>query len=273
MKTESKIKDLLMTHGILNRRFHRIIIEGIVVLKITKYASQLDLYILKWPNACMACGSTNLDKISPRYKTIDSSKVRSSGVASLGGETKTTVNIMIKMKLFLCFDCKKEIHTAAKIPSKGFRGHGDLVQKLKNEPYEQFVTLTDSGHVWIAESPFLEMMLELNPELKPKKGKNPLVELRKKIPKDAVITNVEFDFEDESVDQSTLSDDSEIRYLKELIDEEPRNYQSWTNLAMELAAKGRCDEAKDALQQAVSFASEPSQLMDALKVIEEHCSE
>ncbi|MHA1906097.1 MAG: tetratricopeptide repeat protein [Candidatus Thorarchaeota archaeon] len=243
------------------------------MLKITKYASQFDLYILKWPKACMACGSTNLDKISPRYKTIDSRNVRTSGVATIGGETKTTVNTMMKTKLFLCYNCKKEIHTAVKIPSKGSRGHGELAKKLKDGPYDQFVTLGKNGRVWIAEGPYLEMIMELNPELNPLKGKNPLMEMRKKIPKDAVITEGEFDFEDEGVEQSSLDEDSEIQYLKEMIDEEPRNYQSWTNLGMELAVKGRCDEAKDALQQAVGLASDPSEIMDALKVVEEHCKE
>ncbi|MFW9848086.1 MAG: hypothetical protein ACFFF4_03035 [Candidatus Thorarchaeota archaeon] len=157
------------------------------MLKFTQYKSQVDLLILKWPKACMSCGSTEVGNIQPKYKSMTPSRVRTTGIEGLGGKTETTINTIMKLKLYLCTDCNNQINTFAKIRGKGFGKREGPAFSLKVNPYSKFVVLDGNGDVHIADSPFFDMMKEINPILKPKKIKHPFDVIREQIPKDAVI--------------------------------------------------------------------------------------
>ncbi|MFX1484322.1 MAG: hypothetical protein ACFFCP_14165 [Promethearchaeota archaeon] len=155
------------------------------MLKFTQYKSQFDLLILRWPKACMSCGSTEVDNIQPKYNSMTPSRVSSIGLKELGGKTETTINTIMKMKLFLCKDCNNQINTFAKIRGKGFGKREGPAFRLKVNPYSKFVILDEYGEVHIADSPFFGIMMESNPKLKPKKIKHPFDVIREQMPKNA----------------------------------------------------------------------------------------
>lgn len=263
------------------------------MLKITKYASQFDLYILKWPKACMSCGSTNVDNVTPRYKTVDSQHIKTSGLAGLGGETKTTVKTMMKMKLYLCLDCRQEILKLSKIQHKKFEKAQHKALGLRANPYDEFIGLKNDGRVVIADSAYIELMKELNPDLKPEKMKNPLVELRKEVPKDAEIpavtleeieshierdiiaaekeeARVAAELEEEDY-ESTSEDDEELIQLKQNFEQSPRDYDRIKDLAIALGKRNRCKEIGNYLKVSQSAGWDMKKLPELLKILKEYC--
>ncbi|MHA1904027.1 MAG: hypothetical protein ACXADL_11275 [Candidatus Thorarchaeota archaeon] len=241
------------------------------MLKFKKvdFAGATTAYIVHWPHACVSCGSSNIENVSPNFVEImDSFKANINNA-------ETNLRIYIKSKLFLCRDCRKEILTATKIPSKGLRGHGGLVQKLESDPYRQFICLTKKGEFWCAEGQFKDKLAEINPTLQIHTGKNPLVELKEKIPKDAEIPAVSIEEIDawpplEGEDAEPQEDTDQIIQLRNSLREDQSNAENWHILVRELVKLGRCEAAVKALQTAIKYVDRKS-IASMMKIVSENC--
>lgn len=252
------------------------------MLKFKKvdFAPKDVLHILRWPDACVSCGSNSIADVTPEYipKVITVKK-------DVSG-TETRFWYKVKAKLYLCMECRQEILTAKEIPSKGFRGHGDLIEKLLNDPYGSFLGMHHEGGVAIAEGPFLDELISLNPENTLYKMKNPLVELRKKLPKDAEIAPVSMEVvsawnlpkeprKDALLPQA--EDPENIQELKKRLNDEPEIGDNWIQLVQGLISSGDCKGAAITVmlsEQAFNHFTLNLQTVEKLRQIaEENCGD
>ncbi|MHA2143539.1 MAG: hypothetical protein ACXADF_18665 [Candidatus Thorarchaeota archaeon] len=240
-----------------------------IKFKKVDYAGINNLYIVHWPHTCVSCGSSTIEDVKPEYTRLMSS------IQKKLNNVETTVRTNVKAKLFLCRDCRKEIIIANKIPSKGLRGHGGLAKKLASEPYKQFVNLTSNGVLWVAEGQFKEKITELNPLIEIESGKNPLSELKDKIPKDAEIPEVSAEELDawppQFAEEDEIQADTEkVAQLRSAIESDPKIANNWFLLVQELVSQGRCEAAAEVVRNSVKYA-DMNTVRDMMKVVSKNC--
>lgn len=133
-----------------------------------------DVIALRWPKACLSCGTNMLETAHPRHAIIGEFYV----------DRKTTRNdrrhtqVLVKLPglFYMCEDCTSVINAAVNKPPKNLE---KLVVTLQESPWMEFIEVEKSGHVKLPDGVFKEKLQNANPDALLKTKKNPMSRLKR----------------------------------------------------------------------------------------------
>ncbi|MGY5874989.1 MAG: hypothetical protein RTU30_04520 [Candidatus Thorarchaeota archaeon] len=129
-----------------------------------------DVIALRWPKACLSCG-TDVSLHVPRRYAI---------VGLFHDYKKTQVLVKLPGFFYICDDCTTVIDSAIDMNHDSLE---KVATNLKEHPWTEFIELGRDGHVKIPEGQFKEKLQNANPDAWIKPKQCPLDELRQKMVK------------------------------------------------------------------------------------------
>ena len=148
--------------------------------KFSNKKNREDVIALRWPKACLSCGS-DLPSTSDGQHAI---------VGLFHVDKKTTrddkrhTQVLLKLPgfFYMCDECTTVIDTAVEAPPKN---HEKLVETLHESPWMEFIELEKSGLVKLPEGLFKDKLQSANPDGLFKTKKNPMNKLTQAMSKGA----------------------------------------------------------------------------------------
>ena len=142
--------------------------------KFSDKKNREDVIALRWPKACLSCGTNMLETADPRHAIVGRFHV----------DKKTTRNdrrhtqVLVKLPglFYMCEDCTSVINVAVNKPPKNLE---KLVETLQESPWMEFIEVEKSGHVKLPDGVFKEKLQNANPDAWFKKKENPMSKLKR----------------------------------------------------------------------------------------------
>ena len=147
--------------------------------KFSNKKNREDVIALRWPKACLSCGSEMSAKSDAQHAIV--------GLFHVDRKTtrddKRHTQVLLKLPgfFYMCDECSLVIEGAVVNPPKN---HEKLVETLHESPWMEFIELEKSGHVILPDGPFKEKLQEVNPDAWFKTKKNPMVKLKQLLSKE-----------------------------------------------------------------------------------------
>ncbi len=147
--------------------------------KFTDKKNREDVIALRWPKACLSCGTDMPKTADPRHAIVGMFHVDKK--TSRGDKRHTQVLVKLPGFFYMCKDCTVVIDSAVDNPPKNLE---KLVETLQENPWMEFIELEKSGHVKLPDGLFKEKLQEANPDAWFKTKENPMTILKHGIPKE-----------------------------------------------------------------------------------------
>ena len=126
-----------------------------------------DIISLRWPKACLSCGSDLTSQEDSRYAIV--------------GKFHVVKQIQVLIKLpgffYICNKCDMEIELAVTNSEGKSERYKKLIKNLQEAPWNEFIELEKSGIVRIPNGVFKKKLQESNPDAKFKAKDCPMKEL------------------------------------------------------------------------------------------------
>ncbi len=133
-----------------------------------------DVIALRWPKACLSCGTDVPLSAHPRHAILGLFHVNKK--TTRGDKRHTQVLVKLPGFFYMCEECRAVIDNAVKNPPRGVE---KLVKALQENPWMEFIEVEKSGHIKIHDGPFKEKLQDENPEAWFKSKKNPMTVLKR----------------------------------------------------------------------------------------------
>jgi hypothetical protein len=129
-----------------------------------------DVIALRWPKACLSCGTDMPKTVDPRQAII--------GLFHVDKKTSPHTQVLVKLPgfFYMCEECTMVIDTADKAPPKNLE---TLVETLRESPWIEFIELEKSGYVKLPDGLFKEKLQEANPDARFKRKDSPMTILKR----------------------------------------------------------------------------------------------
>ena len=133
-----------------------------------------DVIALRWPKACLSCGTDVPENVDPRHAIVGKFYV----------DKKTTRNdrrhtqVLVKLPgfFYMCNSCTIVIESAVKNPPKNLE---KFVEVLNESPWMEFIEVETAGHVKLPDGLFKKKLQDENPEAMLKAKDNPMTKLKR----------------------------------------------------------------------------------------------
>jgi len=136
-----------------------------------------DVIALRWPKACLSCGSDTPDADS-RHAIVGLFHVDKK--TSRSDKRHTQVLLKLPGFFYMCDECTSVIDSAINARPKNL---DKLVQTLHESPWMEFIELEKSGYVILPDSLFKEKLQSANPTARFKTKENPMSVLNRELAK------------------------------------------------------------------------------------------
>jgi len=130
---------------------------------------------LRWPKACLSCGSEVSPTSHPQHAIVGLFHVDKKTTR----DDKRHTQVLLKLPgfFYMCEECTTVIDAAAKDPPKN---HEKLVETLHESPWMEFIELEKSGILKLPDGLFKEKLQEEHPEALLKTKKSPMTKLKER---------------------------------------------------------------------------------------------
>jgi len=128
-----------------------------------------DVIALRWPRACLSCGTDVPATIDSRHGII--------GLFYVDKKTtrkdKRHTQVLVKLPgfFYMCHECTSLINNADESLQKK---HSKLLKTLQESPWMEFIEIEKLGHIKLPDGDFKDKLQKLNPEAKFKSKQNPM---------------------------------------------------------------------------------------------------
>ncbi|MHA1909310.1 MAG: hypothetical protein ACW98Y_18580 [Candidatus Thorarchaeota archaeon] len=143
------------------------------MFKFSEKKNREDVIALRWPKACLSCGSEKVQNSESRYAIVGKFHV----------VKQTQVLVKLPGFFYMCSDCSTIIRTVL----ENIEGREDkftkLAETLMEAPWNQIIELEKDGYIRIPDGRFKEKLVENNPDVCIKAKSNPMDILRRTITK------------------------------------------------------------------------------------------
>ncbi|MFX1369492.1 MAG: hypothetical protein ACFFAY_12910 [Promethearchaeota archaeon] len=123
--------------------------------KFDTKAKREDVIALRWPKACLSCGSDMPEDSHPRYAIVGLFYVE---------KKHTQVLVKLPGHFYTCNTCSREISSQIGEPSQKPSKLEQLALNLMDNPWNEFIELTKHGVVKIPDGSFKSKLQEANPD-------------------------------------------------------------------------------------------------------------
>ncbi len=133
-----------------------------------------DVIALRWPKACLSCGTDMPQTVDPRHAIVGMFHVDKKTTRS----DKRHTQVLVKLPgfFYMCEECALVIDTAVDNPPKNLE---KLAETLQESPWMEFIELEKSGHVKLPDGPFKEKLQDANPNALFKTKESPMTRLKR----------------------------------------------------------------------------------------------
>ena len=138
-----------------------------------------DVIALRWPKACLSCGTDMPKTADPRPAIIGLFHVDKK--TSRGDKRHTQVLVKLPGFFYMCEECTLVIDSALDNPPKNLE---KLAETLQESPWMEFIEVEKSGHVKLPDGLFKEKLQEENPDALLKTKENPMNRLKRGLSKE-----------------------------------------------------------------------------------------
>ena len=144
--------------------------------KFSNMKNREDIVALRWPKACLSCGTDMPENINPQHAIVG--KFHVDKKTTRNDKRHTQVLLKLPGFFYMCEDCSLIVDSASKNPPKGFE---KLIENLQENPWMEFIELEKTGHVKIPDGLFKEKLQTANPDAWFKRKKSPFEKLGKEV--------------------------------------------------------------------------------------------
>jgi len=147
--------------------------------KFSNKKNREDVIALRWPNACLSCGTDMPPTSDPQHAIVGLFHVDKKTTR----DDKRHTQVLLKLPgfFYMCEECTMVIDAAVENLPKN---HEKLVETLHESPWIEFVELEKSGHVKLPDGLFKEKLQSANPDAWLKTKKSPMVKLKQLLSKE-----------------------------------------------------------------------------------------
>ena len=135
-----------------------------------------DVIVLRWPKACLSCGTDIPQTVDSRHAIVGMFHVDKK--TSRGDKRHTQVLVKLPGFFYMCEKCAMVIDIAVKEPPKNLE---KLVETLQESPWMEFIELEKSGYVKLPDGLFKEKLQNANPGAWFKTKNSPMTVLKRSI--------------------------------------------------------------------------------------------
>ena len=132
-----------------------------------------DVVALRWPKACLCCGTDVEQDLEPLYAIV----------GKFHEEKQTQVLVKLPGFFYMCNDCTVDIDSAVNHLQEKQDNLFKLAESLQVAPWTEFIELEKDGCIKIPEGVFKEKLQKANPDACTKSKENPFKVLKGKLPK------------------------------------------------------------------------------------------
>ena len=158
----------LISEGLPNDR------KEFPLYKFSDKKNREDVIALRWPKACLSCGTDVPEAVDPRHAIIGLFHVDKK--TTRGDRRHTQVLVKLPGFFYMCESCSTVIDTAAKDPPRKLE---KLVKTLKESPWMEFIEVEKTGHVRLPDGLFKQKLHEANPDAWLKTKRSPMTKLKR----------------------------------------------------------------------------------------------
>ncbi|TFH04062.1 MAG: hypothetical protein E4H14_15530 [Candidatus Thorarchaeota archaeon] len=144
--------------------------------KFSNKKNREDVIALRWPKACLSCGTDMPPTSDPQHAIVGLFHVDKK--SSRGDKRHTQVLLKLPGFFYMCDECTSVIDAATKVQSKNLE---KLAQILHESPWMEFIELEKSGYVLLPDGLFKEKLQSVNPAARFKAKENPMAVLKREI--------------------------------------------------------------------------------------------
>ncbi len=138
-----------------------------------------DVIALRWPKACLSCGTDMPKTADPRHAIVG--KFHVDKKTSRGDRRHTQVLVKLPGFFYMCEECSQVIDSAVDNPPKNLE---KLAETLRESPWMEFIEVEKSGHVKLPDGLFKEKLQDANPDAWLKTKENPMNKLKHEMSKE-----------------------------------------------------------------------------------------
>ena len=142
--------------------------------KFSDKKNREDVIALRWPKACLSCGTDVAEAVDPRYAIIGLFHVDKK--TTRGDRRHTQVLVKLPGFFYMCEGCSTVIDTAAKNPPRKLE---KLVETLQESPWIEFIEVEKTGHVRLPDGLFKQKLQQANPDARFKTKRSPMTKLER----------------------------------------------------------------------------------------------
>jgi hypothetical protein len=142
--------------------------------KFSDKKNREDVIALRWPKACLACGTDMPENTDPRHAIIGLFHVDKR--TTRDDRRHTQVLVKLPGFFYMCTDCLGIIETAADAHPKNLK---KLLETLKESPWMEFIEVEKTGHVKLPDGLFKEKLKDANPDAWLKVKRDPMSRLKR----------------------------------------------------------------------------------------------
>ena len=140
--------------------------------KFSNKRNREDVVALRWPKACLSCGTDMPEDSHPQHGIVG--KFHVDRKPSPGDKRHTQVLLKLPGFFYMCVDCILIIDSAAENSPRKFE---TLIENLQENPWMAFIELEITGHVKLPDGLFKEKLQTANPDAWLKMKRSPIDEL------------------------------------------------------------------------------------------------
>ncbi len=140
--------------------------------KFSNKRNREDVVALRWPKACLSCGTDMPEDSLPQHGIVG--KFHVDRKPSPGDKRHTQVLLKLPGFFYMCEDCILIIDSAVETSPKKLE---TLIENLQENPWMEFIELEITGHVKIPDGLFKEKLQATNPDAWLKTKRSPIDEL------------------------------------------------------------------------------------------------
>lgn len=145
------------------------------VYKFSNMKNREDVVALRWPKACLSCGTDVPDHMHPQHAIIGTFHVDKN--TRPGDKRHTQVLLKLPGFFYICEACSLRIDLMTDNPPNGLE---KVVENLKDQPWMEFIELEKSGHIKMPAGVFRDKLQKANPAALLKTKKSPMAVLEKR---------------------------------------------------------------------------------------------
>lgn len=141
--------------------------------KFSNKKNREDVIALRWPQACLSCGTDIPKTADPRHAIIGLFHVDKK--TSRADKRHTQVLAKLPGLFYMCNECTLVIDSAVDNPPKNLE---KLAVTLQESPWMEFIELEKTGFVKLPDGLFKEKLQSANPDAWLKTKASPMVKLK-----------------------------------------------------------------------------------------------